>query len=124
MVFGTRILAGQAGAGARRRGDLPDRLRRGRSTVPRGDRGARNAAGTAVFGRPVVLADAEHLSSPLFRSSVRGGFLARRGAVGGRGRGGGRGGAAVGRDGDVADPVGALPFDRQRRASLVLIRLG
>src|ERR1700739_3689280 len=124
MVFGTRILAGQPGAGARRRGHLPDRIRRGRATVPGAHRRARNTADTAISGRAVVLENAEPLSPALFRSAVRGRLLARRRGVGGHRRRRGRPGTAVGRDADVAGAVGALPFDRQRRADLVWVRLG
>lgn len=72
MVFSARILAGQTGAGARHGDYLSDRIRRGRTAVPAPHRRARHAAGAAVSGWTVLLANTEHLSLSLFRSVFAG----------------------------------------------------
>ncbi|CFA17959.1 Uncharacterised protein [Mycobacterium tuberculosis] len=124
MVFSARILAGQTGAGARHGDYLSDRIRRGRTAVPAPHRRARHAAGAAVSGWTVLLANTEHLSLSLFRSGVRRGLLVGCRVVGSRRRRCGLLRAVVGHDADLADAVGALPVHRQRRAGVVLIRLG
>src|SRR5260221_1962686 len=124
MAAGGRLLAGASALPARPRGDLPGRVPRHAPSVPASPRRARAAAGAGVPRGGPFHGVAEHLSLALLRPLARDRVLDRSRAGGcGRARCP-RSRADADRDARVVRAVGAVPVHRQRRADLLLVRLG
>ncbi len=118
------MVVGQAGLRARDGGRIPRRFRVRGPAVSRPDRYARDAAGAEIPCAPVILVLAKSLPPALLRSLLRRSLLGRRGGLRCDGGGTRRRRTAVAGHARMACAVGAVPVDRERRADLVLVRLG